>query len=122
MVRVLAGVALVVMFASCSDPVASADGLCVAAVSVDGVMFHPVGGAGGYADASAVSSESYLRISRSTGCLDEGQPGGDLAHGESNFLAVGTTLHRIAGFEPHEALAVFRPLLTEWEILRPFDG
>ena len=118
-VRVLAGVALIVAFASCSDPVTSADASCVAGVYVDGVMFHPVGGPGGYADPSAVSAETYLTISRYTGCLDEGQPGGELAHAESNFLAVGTTLHRIAGSEPHEALAIWLPLIGEWEILRP---
>lgn len=119
MVRVLAGAALLVVFASCSDPVATDDASCIAAVNVDGVMFHPVGGPAGYADPSAVSAEPYLTISRHTGCLDEGQPGGDLAHGESNFMAVGTTLHRIAGSEPHEALAVWLPLIGEWEILRP---
>jgi hypothetical protein len=119
MVRVLAGAALIVVFASCSDPVTSADASCVAGVNIDGVMFHPVGGPAGYADPSAVSAAPYLTISRYTGCLDEGQPGGDLAHGEANFLAVGTTLHRIAGYEPHEALAVWLPLIGEWEILRP---
>ncbi|MBR9991150.1 MAG: hypothetical protein KFH98_15420, partial [Gemmatimonadetes bacterium] len=86
---------------------------------IGGATFAPVGGTAGYADPSAVSPEPYLTISRNTGCLDQGQPGGDLAHGESNFLAVGTTLHRIAGSEPHEALAVWRPLIEEWEVLRP---
>jgi hypothetical protein len=119
MVRVLAGVALIVAFASCSDPVTSADAACIAAVNVDGVTFRPVGGTTGYADPSAVSPEAYLTIVRHTGCLDEGQPAGELAHAESNFLAVGTTLHRIAGSEPHEALAIWLPLIGEWEILRP---
>ena len=118
MVRRLTGAALLVVFAACSDAVTNADASCVAGVNVDGVMFRPVGGPG-YADPAAVSAEPYLTISRYTGCLDEGQPGGDLAHGEANFLTVGTTLHRIAGFEPHEALAVWYPLIGEWEILRP---
>ena len=121
MVRVLAGAALLGIFAACSNPIASADATCFAAVNVAGITFRPVVGTTGYADPSDVSGEPYLTIVRHTGCLDQGQPDRDLAHAESNFLAVGTTLHPIAGSEPHEALATWFPLIGEWQILSP-DG
>jgi hypothetical protein len=44
-------------------------------------------------------------------------PADDLAHGESNFLPAGTTLHGIEGYEPTEALAFWADLIEEWEVV-----
>lgn len=116
MIRALSALLLGLTLAGCSDPVAP-EGSCVAVVNVHGVMYgtpsiEPPA-------ASAVSAEAYLTITRSTGCLDEGQPSDPLAHGESNFLPVGATLHRIEGFEPEERLAHWSDVLEEWRVLAP---
>jgi hypothetical protein len=102
---------------ACTEPAGLVDGLCVAVVNIDGVFFGPLSG---YPPAaSEVSTESYLQITRNTGCLDEGQPSDPLRHSESNFLPAGTTLHTIAGFEPTERLAVWGSVLGEWQVLGP---
>lgn len=82
---------LLLVSTACGDATGP-DGACFAAVNVDGVLF-------GESDVLApteaeLSNEPYLTITRNTGCLDEGQPGGELAHGESNFLPVGSELFR----------------------------
>ena len=101
---------------ACGSPT-STEGTCIAVVNVDGVF---------YGDApdprptpAEVSSEPYLEITRNTGCLDQGEQADPLGHGESNFLEVGTTLHRIEGYEPGERLAHWAPVIGEWLALSP---
>lgn len=100
----------------CSESV-GLEGLCVAAVNVDGVDFRQIDvPSPGEED---LSDEPYLSITRNTGCLDEGQPGGELSHGESNFLAVGTELFEVDGFAPSERLAYWAEPIEEWRVLGP---
>ena len=103
------------VLSACDNPT-ELEGSCLAVVNVQGVFFT-------LAEASATSEEiseaPYLTITRNTGCLDQGQVARELAHGESNFLAVGSTLHTVAGFEASEGLAYYAPVVEEWVVLVP---
>jgi hypothetical protein len=117
--RTSTAVLLVAVVAACSEPITS-DRLCVTAVNVAGIIYGSSGGPSAYADPATVSADVYATVTRNTGCQDEGGVRNvALAHGESNFLPAGTTLHRITGFEAAERLAVWRPLIGEWNVLLP---
>ena len=113
-VTTLAAVALA---AACSDSATGLEGMCLAAVNVDGVIF--VESAADPPDPTSASSAPYLTVTRNTGCLDQGEPSDPLMHAESNFLEPGTTLHTIDGFDPTERLAVYYELIDEWLPLAP---
>jgi hypothetical protein len=93
------------------------DPVCVATVNVHGVLYGTPSVAA--PDSSTVSASPYLFVTRGTGCLDQGQPGGSLEHGESNFLATGTPIHTIDGFAPSERLAFWSAVIEEWIVLSP---
>lgn len=107
---------LLLLFAACSDSTGP-DGACVAAVNVDGVLFGAIDAPS--PSEAELSDEPYLTITRNTGCLDEGQPGGDLSHAESNFLPVGSELFEIGGFAASERLAYWADSVEEWQVLGP---
>lgn len=107
---------LLVGLAGCDDPIA-VNGLCVAVVNVDDVMFLQASEES--PATAAVSSDIYLTVTRNTGCLDQGEQAEPLSHGESNFLPVGTTLHQIEGFAPEARLAYWSSELEEWQVLAP---
>lgn len=113
---------LLAVLAACSNPLAT-DGMCAAVVNIHDVMFVPSGDPS--AGQATVSSDVYLTITRTTGCQDtpgaEGPDDDPLAHGESNFLAMGTTLHRVEGFGADERLAFRDDDMEEWRTLVPYQ-
>lgn len=111
----LAGAAMLGV-AACGGSGTDVEGTCIAVVNVNGVFMTPSGAS---IPPDSVS-DAYVSITRNTGCLDQGEPSSPLLHAESNFLAVGVSLHRVLGFEPDERLAVQRPT-GEWDVLVPWD-
>lgn len=109
---------LLVGLPGCSDPVAS-DGLCLTAVNVGGVLFTLA--EGDAPAAAAVVQEPLVTVTRNSGCLDQGEADVELAPGESNFLPVGTTIHRITGYDADERLAVLYGVSGGWQALAPLD-
>jgi hypothetical protein len=97
--------------AACGESPSEIDieGTCIAVANVDGVMMTT---ANGVLAADSVGAQ-YLSVTRRTGCLDQGQPSQPLAPGESNFLEVGTALHRVPGFGATERLA-YQIFTGEW--------
>lgn len=116
-IRALFLLAVTVGAVACGSSLTDLDGTCVAVVNVDGVFLTTEGGV---LPADSVGDE-HLSITRNTGCLDEGQPADPLGSGESNFLEVGTALHRVPGFAPIERLA-YRIGTGEWLTLTSLDG
>lgn len=114
---VLAAVALGAALAACDEGPVGAEGTCVAAVNIEGVTFTSSGAPA--PPSNAVASTPYLTITRNTGCLDQGQPADPLAHGESNFLEVGTTLHTVEGYDATERLVYWSDVVDEWLVLEP---
>lgn len=110
---------LVITLFGCGDSATGPEASCIAVVNIDGVFYGPDDADA--ADPTAVATEPYLEITRNTGCLDEGQVEDPLAHGESNFLPVGTELHTIDGFDASERLAWWNDTLDEWSVLRPSE-
>lgn len=117
LLTLLAALGTIAAVAACDDSPTRADGSCVAVVNVHGVFFGSNGPPA--VDPETVSSEAFLTVTRSTECLDQGETSDPLAHGESNFLPVGTTLHAIEGYGPEERLAVWSGLVAEWRVLAP---
>jgi hypothetical protein len=91
-------------------------GLCVGVVNVGGVFYTHASGASAPA---ADIGDVHLTISRTTGCLDTGQPADPLAPGESNFLEARTALHRVEGYPAAERLAYWSPIVSVWLSLAP---
>lgn len=116
-IRALVPLAVTLGAAACGSSPVDLDRTCVAVVNVDGVFLTSEGSV---LPADSVGEE-HLSITRNTGCLDQGQPVDPLGPGESNFLEVGTALHRIAGFAPTERLA-YRIATGEWSTLASLDG
>ncbi len=115
--RALFPLAVAVGAVACGSSLTDLDGTCVAVVNIDGVFLTSEGGV---LPADSVGDE-HLSITRNTGCLDQGQPADPLGPGESNFLEVGTALHRIPGFAHTERLA-YRIGTGEWLTLTSLDG
>lgn len=103
---------LAAVVSGCGESPVGVEGTCVAVANIDGVFMTT--GEGVLAPDSV--GTRYLTISRRTGCLDQGQASEPLAPGESNFLEVGTELHRVAGFAATERLA-YRIHTGEWRTL-----
>ncbi len=116
-VRVVLGLLVAAAAGACGQSPTDVEGTCVAVVNVDGVF---MGTESGVVPADSVGDE-YLTITRNTGCLDQGQPADPLAPGESNFLEVGTALHRVPGFGPTERLA-YRIDTGEWLAVTSLAG
>jgi hypothetical protein len=104
------------LLVACGESTVAVEGSCVAAVNIDGTTYHP-------ASLPPVLAEDvgafYVEVTLNTGCLDQGEPPVELGHGESNFLEVGTKIHRVDGFEPEERLALWAPIVGEWSPLVP---
>lgn len=113
----LAVVAAIAAAAACNDTPTAAEGTCAAVVNVHSVFFTE--SSAPTPAAETVSPEPYLTVTRRAECLDQGETGDPLAHGESSFLAVGTTLHQIEGHGPEERLAVKFDAIDEWRVLAP---
>jgi hypothetical protein len=97
---------------ACSGSPTDLEGSCAAVVNVDGTFLTA---AGAVVPADSVEG-TYLEVTRHTGCLDQGQSTDPLDSGESNFLPVGTELHRVVGFEPTDRLT-YRGDSGEWRLL-----
>jgi len=105
------------LFAGCRRGPTGVDATCIAAVNVHGVLYVPTSIPS--LDSTKVETDVYLTVTRDTGCLDQGEPGASLADGESNFLPVGTTLHRITDTPPEWRLAYWEPEVHVWRALEP---
>jgi hypothetical protein len=110
-----------VLLTACGEatPTVIVEGACVAAVNVDGVEFTdddspPV--------PPADVGEVHAVVTVYTGCQDQGRPTNEAlewAPGTSNFLPVGTQIHRVEGFSPTERLAYRADPIDEWLPLAP---
>jgi hypothetical protein len=104
---------------ACGGDPTGADGSCFAVVSINGAFFTPTQPAPAQ---ERVSTNVFLTVTRNTGCLDQGEPADPLAHGESNFLEAGTTLHTIEGFDSSERLAHYSEEIQEWLALETLES
>jgi len=101
---------------ACGPSTVDVSGGCIAAVNVDGVLFT---GGESLRVAPADVGSLYVVVTRHTGCLDQGEPADPLGHGESNFLDVGTAIHRVVGFEADARLTYWSDVVDEWLPLTP---
>ena len=106
--------------AACGESTTSVTaGACIAAVNVDGVTFTSgMELSVAPADVGAV----HLEVTVYTGCQDT--PGATWettpwVSGVSNFLPVGTPIHRVEAFSPSERLAYWSDVIHEWLPLEP---
>lgn len=103
------------LLAACSASTTSVTaGACIAAVNVDGVTFTS-GATPSVAPADV--GPVHLEVSVYTGCQDTPGPTWEAtpwASGASNFLPVGTPIHRVEGVSPAERLAYRSDVLAEW--------
>jgi hypothetical protein len=104
------------LLAACGEATLDVDGSCVAVVNVGGTLYTP---ASLPSVAPADVGPVHVEVTLDTGCLDQGQPSVELGHGESNFLDVGTKIHRVDGFEPEERLTHWSDVVEEWLLLAP---
>jgi len=118
---------------ACSSLVGT-DPSCLAVLELDGVRY-------GESEIqtpleSDIDPQAYAAVTRALACLDEpglmGQ-GGDVSapaaasglpprSADSNFLPLGTTLHRIAGFDPTERLAYWSSSYEIWRVVTALSG
>ena len=106
------------LLAACGESsVGSVEASCVAGVNVDGTTFTS---GGPHRVEPEDVGDVYMEVSVYTGCQDEGVVrDGPWEPGVSNFLAVGTQLHRVDGFEPRERLTHWSDVIDEWLPLIP---
>ena len=107
------------LLAGCDASTLEVDGSCVAAVNVDGTDFTS-GGSPSVAPADV--GEVHMEVTIYTGCQDQGWPTKEAlewAPGTSNFLPVGTQIHRVEGFPAAERLTHWSDVIDEWLPLAP---
>ena len=101
------------------DTPVSVDGTCAVGVHLNDLFYLPLDRA---VDEGEISAEPYFHIARyDPECYDQGETHRPV-DGESNFLAEGTPLHRVEGFEPLERLAYYDEDAAGWRPLVPAKG
>ena len=117
--RAPAALLFLTALAACGGSAVGVEGSCVAAVNVDGIDF--TGGGLGSIPPDRVGTV-HAEVSVYTGCQDQGWPTQEAlewAPGTSNFLPVGTRIHRVDGFSAHERLTYWSDVVDEWLALTP---
>ena len=119
---------------SCSSSVGT-DPSCLAVIELDGVRY-------GESEVRAplesnIDSAVYAAVTRALACVDEPELAGQAGNlsapsavsesqiprpADSNYLPLGTTLHRVAGFDPTERLAYWSSTYLIWRVVTSLAG
>ena len=110
---------LLTALAGCGGSTLGLEASCVAAVNVGGIDFTG-GGLPSVPPDQVGAVHAEVRVH--TGCQDQGSTTKEAlewAPGTSNFLPVGTRIHRVDGFSAMERLTYWSDTVDEWLSLIP---
>lgn len=93
------------------------DATCIAAVNVHGV--HYVLSPLVAVTPADISSEPDVEITRNTGCLDQGEPAEDLAHGSRTSFRPARRFTESRGTSPSTRWPFGADLIAEWQVVSP---
>lgn len=110
---------LLLTLTACTGGPTEVDGSCIVALFANDIVYTPTDE---FVDASAVSEEPDLTVTRyDPACRDQGEDH-DPVDGESNFLEVGTPIHGVEGFGPLEKRTYRDADRQAWRSLTPLPS